>query len=162
MKKYQASRGWRNNNPLNIRKGEPWSGLASKQTDKEFCQFLTMTYGYRAGVKILKSYARIFAQRGQKWSVENVVRRWAPENENDTRAYINRVLELMGREGETGEHCMAPLWTKPGVMQAAMMLAAMTCVECGCPPTAIPVGSLNTGFVLAGLSDPHLTTDWWK
>ena len=156
MKKYQASRGWRNNNPLNIRKGEPWSGLASKQTDKEFCQFLTMTYGYRAGVKILKSYARIFAQRGQKWSVENVVRRWAPENENDTRAYINRVLELMGREGETGEHCMAPLWTKPGVMQAAMMLAAMTCVECDCTPSQVDYTAVLEGVDMAYGIHPRL------
>ncbi len=66
MKHYQATRGWRNNNPLNIRRGEQWSGLASKQTDPQFCQFLTMTYGYRAGVKLLKSYARIFAQRGER------------------------------------------------------------------------------------------------
>ena len=40
-------------------------------------------------------------------------------------------------------------------------VAAMTCVECGCPPSAVPIGSLNTGFILAGLSDPHLTSDWW-
>ena len=29
-----------------------------------------------------------------------------------------------------------------------------------CPPSAVPIGSLNTGFILAGLSDPHLTTEW--
>ena len=160
MKHYQATRGWRNNNPLNIRRGEQWSGLASKQTDPQFCQFLTMTYGYRAGVKLLKSYARIFAQRGQQWSVENVINRWAPPSENDTGAYLHRVLELMHRLGDKDTR-MAPLWTKPGVQQAATMLAAMTCVECGCPPSAVPIGSLNTGFILAGLSDPHLTTEWW-
>ena len=26
MKNYKNSRGWRNNNPLNIRKGESWAG----------------------------------------------------------------------------------------------------------------------------------------
>ena len=45
--------------------------------------------------------------------------------------------------------------------EAKDMLAAMTCVECGCPPSAVPIGSLNTGFILAGLSDPHLTSDWY-
>ena len=159
MKHYQASRGWRNNNPLNIRRGEDWTGLCSKQTDSEFCQFMTMSMGYRAAVKILKSYARIFAQRGQTWSIDNVIRRWAPPSENQTDAYLSRVLQLMGREGET-DHRMAPLWTKPGVQQAALMLCAMTCVETGCPPSAVPVGNVNTGFVLAGLSDPHLPTKW--
>ena len=96
MKHYQASRGWRNNNPLNIRRGEDWTGLCSKQTDSEFCQFMTMSMGYRAAVKILKSYARIFAQRGQTWSIDNVIRRWAPPSENQTDAYLSRVLQLMG------------------------------------------------------------------
>ena len=65
MKHYQSSRGWRNNNPLNIRRGEQWSGLCAQQTDKVFCQFLNMTWGYRAAAKVLKSYARILAQQGQ-------------------------------------------------------------------------------------------------
>lgn len=160
MKHYQTTRGWRNNNPLNIRRGEDWTGLASKQTDKAFCQFLNMSYGYRAGAKLLKSYARIFAQHGQQWSVENVIKRWAPPSENDTGAYLHRVLELMHRLDDK-DTCMAPLWTKPGVQQAATMLAAMTCVECGCPPSAVPVASINTGFIFAGLSDPHLPSDWY-
>ena len=148
MKKYEASRGWRNNNPLNIRRGEQWSGLCARQTDPQFCQFLNKSFGYRAAVKILKSYARLFAQQGKPWTVENIVGRWAPPQENRTEAYLARVLP-------------APLWTKPGVVQAATMLAAMTCVECGCPPSAVPLGSLGTGFVLAGLSDPRLSHPWW-
>ena len=59
----------------------------------------------------------------------------------------------MGRE--CTDVRLAPLWTKPGVEQAARMLAAMTCVETGCPPSAVPIASLNTGFVLAGLSNPN-------
>ena len=159
MKKYEASRGWRNNNPLNIRRGEQWSGLCARQTDPQFCQFLNKSFGYRAAVKILKSYARLFAQQGKPWTVENIVGRWAPPQENRTEAYLARVLQLMGR----GVDCqqLAPLWTKPGVVQAATMLAAMTCVECGCPPSAVPLGSLGTGFVLAGLSDPRLSHPWW-
>ncbi len=36
-----ASRGIRNNNPGNIRRGDDWLGLvqADKCTDKDFCQF---------------------------------------------------------------------------------------------------------------------------
>ena len=161
MKKYETSRGWRNNNPLNIRRtGEQWQGLVAKPSDKEFCQFLNMTWGYRAAVKVLKSYARILAQQGRPWAIDNIIHRWAPANENDTEAYICRVLELMGRERTDVR--LAPLWTKPGVEQAARMLAAMTCIETGCPPCKIPVGNLNNGFVLAGLCDPKLDSGWWK
>lgn len=160
MKHYQASRAWRNNNPLNIRRGEPWSGLAARQTDREFCQFLTMSFGYRAAAKVLKSYARLFAQQGKPWTVENIIGRWAPPEENDTTGYLARVLALMGRTADSVR--LAPLYTRPGVEQAAHMVAAMTCVESGCPPSAVPVGSLNTGFVLAGLGDPRLTSDWWR
>ncbi len=161
MKNNQVARGWRNNNPLNIRKGEQWSGLCAQQTDKDFCQFMTMSFGYRAAVKCLKSYARLFAQQGRAWTVDNIISRWAPPQENNTEVYLARVLTLMGRSDATDVR-LAPLWTKPGVEQAAQMVAAMTCVECGCPPSAVPLGSLNTGFVLAGLDDPHLTGDWWR
>jgi len=151
MRKYESSRGWRNNNPLNIRRGEQWNGLRAQQTDREFCQFLNMSFGYRAAVKVLKSYARILAQQGRPWTVENIISRWAPPGENDTEAYIQRVLELMGRERTDVR--LAPLWTKPGQLQAAQMLAAMTCVETGCPAWAVPWKYLSTGFVLAGLGE---------
>lgn len=54
---------------------------------------------------------------------------------------------------------LADIDTNPGLLQLATMVAAMTCVECGCPPSAVPVGSLNTGFVFALGRDPDLTTD---
>ena len=160
MKKYQETRGWRNCNPLNIRQGEPWTGLTARQTDQQFCQFLNMSYGYRAAAKVMKSYARLFAQQGRAWDVGNILRRWAPPSENDTTAYLARVLSLMGRTAD--DIRLAPLYTRPGRLQLATMMAAMTCIECGCPPSAVPVASLNTGFVLAGLGDPGLTERWWQ
>ena len=163
MNPYNASRGWRNRNPLNIRRtGEEWQGLVSREnrTDLVFCQFLNFTWGYRAAAKLLKSYARHFAQRGRPWAVDNVVQRWAPPCENDTTAYLARVLQLMGRQADDVR--LAPLWTVPGRQQAATMLAAMTCVETGCPPCKVPVMSINAGFRLAGLGDPKLDENWWK
>ncbi len=131
----------------------------AEPTDKEFCQFLTMAFGYRAAVKVMKSYYRLFLQCGMKWNIPNILNRWAPKSENNTDGYIRRVTELMGRE--PGEWSLADPNTAPGRMQLAMMMAAMTCVESGCPPSAVPVGSLNTGFVFAGLGDPKLTSGWW-
>ena len=52
----EKPRGIRNNNPLNIRKGNNWQGEISPQSDKEFEQFESMTMGVRAGMKILRNY----------------------------------------------------------------------------------------------------------
>jgi hypothetical protein len=160
MNKYESSRGWRNCNPLNIRLGDKWQGLRYTQTDRVFCQFLTMSWGYRAAVKCLQSYFRYFKQTGKEWNIQNIINRWAPPSENCTTAYVDRVCDLMGRD--YGSFRLADITTTPGRLQLAMLIAAMTCVECGCPPQAVPVGSLNTGFVLAGLGDPQLTSDWWR
>ena len=156
MKKYQLSRGWRNNNPLNIRRGEEWQGLVAKEkrTDGAFCQFLNMTWGYRAAARCLRSYYQLFCQQGRAWDVENIISRWAPASENKTEAYIRRVLELMGRD--RGQTRLAPPHTKPGRLQLALLVAAMTCVETGCPLDAVPLDNLNAGFILAGLGDPNL------
>ena len=150
MKKYQASRGWRNNNPLNIRRtATEWQGLVAKQnrTDKEFCQFLNMTWGYRAAYKVLKSYYRYFAQQGKPCTVEAVISRWAPPLENDTQAYLQRVCDLLN---ESPNAVIAPGTGIVGDRHTAWLMAAMTCVECGCPPYAVNYGAISTGIVLGG------------
>ena len=48
------TRGIKNNNPLNIRhSADQWQGAREEQTDKEFVQFTSMAYGYRAAWKVL-------------------------------------------------------------------------------------------------------------
>lgn len=160
MKKYESSRGWRNNNPLNIRRGARWMGLELAETDREFCQFITMSYGYRAGVKVLNSYYNYFMQTGKQWRIDTILNRWAPPNENNTTKYIDRVLELTHRTWDNLR--LAEPESKYGRLQMAMLMAAMTCVECGCPPEAVPVASINTGFVLAIGKDPMLDKEWYK
>lgn len=161
MKHYTASRGWRNHNPLNIRRGANWQGLTSVQMDKDFCQFLNMTWGYRAAAVCMKSYYRLFVQRGLPFTVRNILNRWAPPSENKTEDYIRRVLDMMCRDQLTDYKMYCP-YTERGVKELATLIAAMTCVETGCPPSDVPIQNLNNGFILAGLSDPKLTKDWWK
>lgn len=86
-----TTRGIRNNNPGNIRKGQPWQGLAPNQTDPAFDQFITPQYGIRAIVKIILSYQT----RGYD-TIRKIINAWAPTNENDTTAYINNVASLIG------------------------------------------------------------------
>ena len=85
-------RGYRNNNPGNIRRSkDPWQGLATQQTDPEFFQFTSPAYGYRALIKTLQTYRR---KHGLQ-SIRDMIGRWAPASENDTAAYVRAVCREM-------------------------------------------------------------------
>lgn len=50
-------RGLRNNNPGNIRLSkDKWQGLRERQEDKEFFQFVSIEWGYRALMRTLQNY----------------------------------------------------------------------------------------------------------
>ena len=87
-------RGIRNNNPLNIRRsGDKWQGLKTLQEDREFFQFVSMEYGWRAAFVILcKTYYRKYKLR----TIRDIVSRWAPAKENNTPAYIRHVSDYTG------------------------------------------------------------------
>lgn len=83
------TRGIRNCNPANIRKGSNWKGLRAKQTDKAFCQFTEMKWGVRALLCLLRTYVRKYGLK----SVAQIIRRWAPpQDHNDTNSYIEFVV----------------------------------------------------------------------
>lgn len=84
------TRGIRNNNPANIRRGCNWQGLAKKQTDKEFCQFVSMTWGVRALLVTLRTYV----VKHKLHTIREIIHRWAPpEDGNATDRYIAYVEE---------------------------------------------------------------------
>ena len=86
-------RGIRNNNPGNIRKSkDPWQGLAERQTDAAFFVFKSATYGIRALARLLITYQDKYKLR----TVKTIIRRWAPQTENDTNAYIISVADATG------------------------------------------------------------------
>lgn len=125
MDKKITPRGIRNNNPLNIRVGNNWQGEREVKTDREFEEFKSMTMGIRAGFKILKKYMSGYNGLTTKFNtIEKIVRRWAPESENNTKAYIDRVSQLTG---------ISP-HQKISFDQRSFMVAivdAMIQVECG-------------------------------
>ena len=88
-----ATRGTRNNNPLNIRHaGSQWVGMRKAQTDKCFVQFVSRKYGYRAAFVLLHNYIR----KG-KDTIGKIVAKWAPSSDgNNTQAYINYVSSTTG------------------------------------------------------------------
>ena len=87
-------RGIRNCNPLNIRKSkDQWKGLAERQQDTAFCQFKSLEYGWRAAFYLL---TRTYYHKYRLYTIRTIIRRWAPESENNTEAYIANVSRLTG------------------------------------------------------------------
>ncbi len=87
-------RGIRNNNPLNIRRSkDQWQGMRREQTDPSFCQFENLAYGWRAAFKLL---TRTYYHTYRLYTIRAIVTKWAPPNENNTRAYVENVSRLTG------------------------------------------------------------------
>jgi hypothetical protein len=84
-------RGLRNNNPLNIRHSADNFQGETKGTDTAFKTFISMAYGYRAAFVILHTYF----SRGLN-TIEKIVTRWAPPNENNTAGYVTSVEKWSG------------------------------------------------------------------
>lgn len=98
----KISRGERNCNPLNLVKGIQWKGLRTEQTDSRFCQFQSMKYGWRAALMNIRSY--ISGANGKRLpadTIEKIITRWAPPNENNTEAYIKAVSEAVSIDRRT-------------------------------------------------------------
>lgn len=86
-------RAVRNNNPGNIRIGQPWQGLMPRSqmsteqaAETQFAVFMTPMWGFRAMATIFHTYSR----RG-KDTIRELISAWAPPSENDTEAYIAAV-----------------------------------------------------------------------
>lgn len=92
------TRGIRNNNPLNIRKGNNWQGERHPQSDTAFEEFSCMVYGLRAGFKLIKNY---MTKAPRATTIRDIITRWAPPSENDTEGYIRFVATSVGIRPET-------------------------------------------------------------
>ena len=141
------TRGLRNNNPLNIRNGySRWVGKANKQTDPHFVCFMTKAMGYRAAWKIMYSYLLRMQAEGMDYTLRNIITRWAPPTENDTRNYIRTVLTLTSLGGK--ENLPQP---SRGVdtERLVRLVQAMTTMECGVPYKEVDVDAIREGWRLA-------------
>lgn len=87
------TRGYRNNNPLNMRHdNDRWQGEVVPSQDGAFKQFETMAWGYRAAFKLLHNYQKNNGCR----ILSDFINRWAPPSENNTSAYISTVAKRTG------------------------------------------------------------------
>ena len=118
-------RGIRNNNPLNIRKGNNWKHERHPQKDKTFEEFESMEYGIRAGFILLRNYITGYGGRLRPYNtIEKIICRWAPPTENATVRYIDFVCKDTGIDKRTPVR-----FTDRPTMCA--IVNAMIFVECG-------------------------------
>lgn len=90
-------RGIRNNNPLNIVKGNDWQGERNPQTDKRFEEFESMEYGIRAGFIIMRNNMKeTLPKYRQCNTIRKLITHWAPPSENNTARYIEFVSKKSG------------------------------------------------------------------
>ena len=142
-------RGIRNNNPLNIRRGtSQWVGRRERVTDKDFEEFTSMAYGYRAAWKLMDTYRLRLRQENKNYTLENIIHRWAPpEDGNPTKEYLHTVIRLLDYKVAGREVLPSPT-CKEGHKIFAKILAAMTCVECGINMSEVDVKSIEEGWRL--------------
>ena len=142
---YKLTRGWRNNNPLNIvHSADKWQGACDNQRDKRFVQFVDMAYGYRAAIKTLQSYCNLFRSKGMTFNIDHIIRRWCPDGSEAN--YIARVCRLTG----FSQYQELPEPKAPQAFRTfVLIMAAMTVQECGVPLRAIPWSSITGGYWLA-------------
>lgn len=87
------TRGYKNNNPLNMRHdNDKWQGEVVPSQDGAFKQFKSMAWGYRAAFKLLHNYQKNNGCR----ILSDFINRWAPPSENNTSAYVSTVAKRAG------------------------------------------------------------------
>lgn len=91
------TRGVRNNNPGNIdyHASNAWQGQLGIEVGvpkPRFARFDTPENGIRALGKLLQTYQFKYGLK----TVEAIIARWAPSNENDTTAYVRAVEQKTG------------------------------------------------------------------
>lgn len=90
-------RGIRNNNPLNIRKGSSWKGERPVQIDPAFEEFISMEYGIRAGLRLMRNHINGFkGSRPKMNTLKKLISVWAPPSENATTKYVDFVASHVG------------------------------------------------------------------
>jgi hypothetical protein len=115
------SRGLRNLNPGNIRRGGVrYKGERAQISDSAFRQFEAIEWGYRAMFVVLHTYA----VKHNCHTLREMIGRYAPPCENHTESYIRRVSDATHLEADE------PICTTDGAVMTAIV-AAMSEVENG-------------------------------
>lgn len=139
-------RSARNNNPGNLEGGDHWQGLMPKdrlsgiQEHERFAVFEEAKWGFRALCILMKNYKMLHGAD----TVQKIIDRFAPSNENNTTAYVRFVSEKVGVQPNTQINV-----TIPKIMFA--LVKAIACYETGSWEPYWHDSELTAGMHLAGL-----------
>lgn len=123
--KKKEPRGIKNNNPLNIRKGSSWKGERPVQTDPSFEEFISMEYGIRAGLRLMRNHINGFkGSRPKMNTLKKLISVWAPPSENATSNYVDFVASQVGLSSSA-------ILDPNDRTQMCNIARAMAFVECG-------------------------------
>lgn len=116
-------RGVRNNNPGNIEYGDYAKSKGAIGSDGRFARFASP----EAGIAAMRDLLGVYQNKHGLKTVEQMIGRWAPASENDTKAYAARVASRMGiKPGDEFD------FSNPQLAQT--MVGAMIEVENGYQP----------------------------
>lgn len=136
MEQQAIPRGIRNNNPLNIRKGNDWLGERHPQNDRAFEEFTTLEYGLRAGFIIIRNYIK---RRPPVNTPRLIISRWAPPSENATQRYVDTACQRAKLNPDE-----KLTWNDKN--KICRLVWAMCFVECG---QIISFGRVENAYALA-------------
>jgi hypothetical protein len=132
-------RGIRNFNPGNLNFANQSGATLEAGPGGRFAVFRTM----EEGIKALAQQLQRYGSRGVD-TIRSIISKFAPPNENNTKAYIDSVVKKLGVGAE--EHLNLK---DPAVLKA--LISAITTVEVG-------AGKIKESQISAGLAlDPSLT-----
>lgn len=144
----QQPRGLKNNNPLNIRRTQSmWLGEVDSlngKRDLAFCQFSSLVYGYRAAGKLLQNYQ----VKHKLYVLSQIIGRWAPPHENDTRAYATIVANQMTKELGTPISVASLLDVTKDKETLQALIVSMHLVENGQLPSAVERDAINQAIAM--------------
>ena len=92
------------NNPANIRYNKKNNWLGQVGSDNGFCVFDNIEHGLRALVILLRNYINVYKLH----SVSEIISRYAPACENDTRNYISYVNGFLRSRGVDNRSFLLP------------------------------------------------------
>ena len=96
---HKLNRGWRNNNPMNIRyvAQNKWKGRVreNQRKDTAFEEFTNVVWGWRAAFYLLAKYY----YKHKLKTPRMIITKFAPPSENNTDAYVHNVMDFMHKHG---------------------------------------------------------------
>ena len=157
----KLNRGWRNNNPMNIRfvAANKWRGKVSenRKKDRAYEEFTNVVWGWRAAFYLLMKYYF----KNKLKTPRMIINKFAPPTENNTDAYVHNVMEFMHKNGfpnlEENATLSSPYEFR---FQWVQFMKAMTIQESGVMPADTKDSQLMEAFIESAINQVLILTEF--